>query len=241
MVRLKAYPKMRIATKTLTTSPFPLEIWFGTLALIVWLIHLEVVSGQETVVVDVEYVRLTNERAQKIVSRLELKDAGRELRVRDQIAKFYRDLNAIHSKRDAELKSTNSLHKDDAGTREASFAKALSESEAKQFRLHYAFLGGLGAELDGDEIELVKNGLTYDVVPKTLQQYFKLHPKLTPEQKRTIHRLLLEAREHAMDAGSSEEKHGMFRKYKGQINTFLSAEGYDAKQAERDLKASQEK
>lgn len=104
----------------------------------------------------------------------------------------------------------------------------------KQFRLHYAFLGTLGAELNGEEIDHVKNGLTYDVVPKTLQQYLKLHPKLTPEQQRTIHRLLLEAREHAMDAGSSDEKHTMFGKYKGRINNYLSAEGFDAKQAERD-------
>lgn len=33
----------------------------------------------------------------------------------------------------------------------------------------------------------------------------------------------------------------MFGKYKGRINNYLSAEGYDAKQAERDLKAMPEK
>lgn len=44
-----------------------------------------------------------------------------------------------------------------------------------------------------------------------------------------------------MDAGSSDEKHTMFGKYKGRINNYLSAEGFDVKQAERDLKALQEK
>ena len=38
-----------------------------------------------------------------------------------------------------------------------------------------------------------------------------------------------------MDAGSSEEKHAMFGKYKGRINNYLSAAGYDMKQAEKDL------
>lgn len=33
----------------------------------------------------------------------------------------------------------------------------------------------------------------------------------------------------------------MFGKYKGRINNYLSAEGYDATQAERDLKAMPEK
>jgi hypothetical protein len=37
-----------------------------------------------------------------------------------------------------------------------------------------------------------------------------------------------------MDAGSSEEKHGWFRKYKGRINNELSAAGYDLKLAEEE-------
>jgi hypothetical protein len=43
---------------------------------------------------------------------------------------------------------------------------------------------------------------------------------------------LVEAREIAMDCGSSEEKHYWFGKYKGKINNYLSAEGYDLKKAE---------
>ena len=43
---------------------------------------------------------------------------------------------------------------------------------------------------------------------------------------------LLEAREYAMDAGSSEEKHGWFGKFKGRINNYLSKAGYDLRAAE---------
>ncbi len=195
-------------------------------------------SPQESPPIDIEYVRITNERAQKIVSRLELMDSEKELRVRDQIAIFYRGLHSIHNNRDTKLKLINETKNGDQATRDSQ-AIVRSDSEAEQFRLHYAFVAKLATELSGDQIDQVKNGLTYEVVPKTYQQYLKLHPNLTEEQQRTILGFLLEAREHAMDAGSSEEKHGVFGKYKGRINNFLSAQRFDAKQAERDLKARQ--
>ncbi len=194
-------------------------------------VPFEVGIGQETSHEDEAYVRVTNERAQKIVARLELNDPAKAPRIRDQIARFYRDLHAIHAERDSKLKS--------GSDEQVSFARTIAES--KQFQLHFALLGRLGAELNGDEIEKVKDGLTYEVVPKTLQQYRMLHPNLTGEQQRSIHALLLEAREHAMDAGSSEEKHAIFGKYKGRINNYLSAEGYDAKKAELELRGRQAK
>ena len=46
---------------------------------------------------------------------------------------------------------------------------------------------------------------------------------------------LTEAREHAMDASTSDEKHGWFGKYKGRINNFLAQAGIDMKQAEKDM------
>jgi hypothetical protein len=85
----------------------------------------------------------------------------------------------------------------------------------------------------------VKDGMTYGVVAVTYQRYLELFPKLKDEQKREILANLIEAREHAMDAGSSEEKHAIFGKYKGRINNYLSAAGYDLKQAEKDLAEKQ--
>ena len=38
---------------------------------------------------------------------------------------------------------------------------------------------------------------------------------------------LKEAREFAMDAGNSKDKHNWFGKYKGRINNWLSQRGYD--------------
>jgi hypothetical protein len=71
--------------------------------------------------------------------------------------------------------------------------------------------------------------MTYSVFPKTYAAYVDMIPSLKQEQKDKIYNWLKEARELAMDEGSSERKHAVFGKYKGRINNYLSAEGYDIK------------
>ena len=61
-------------------------------------------------------------------------------------------------------------------------------------------------------------------------------PPPTPEQRLQLHAWLLEAHEHAMQAGSSEEKHGWFGRDKGRINNYLSKAGYNMKEAEKNLR-----
>ncbi|HEY0944737.1 MAG TPA: DUF3826 domain-containing protein, partial [Opitutaceae bacterium] len=67
--------------------------------------------------------------------------------------------------------------------------------------------------------------------------YCDMLPDLTDPQRAQIKAWLAEAREYAMDGGSSDEKHKWFGKYKGRINNYLAAAGYDMKQAERELAA----
>jgi predicted GH43/DUF377 family glycosyl hydrolase len=66
--------------------------------------------------------------------------------------------------------------------------------------------------------------------------YLVLLPELNEEQKRFILSNHTEARELAMDKGSSEEKHEVFREYKGRINNYPSKQGYDIKKTELELK-----
>ena len=73
------------------------------------------------------------------------------------------------------------------------------------------------------------------------KRYRELLPNLIVEQQADILANLLEAREYAMDAGSAEEKHAWFGKYKGRINNHLSAAGIDMKQAEQDLAAREKR
>jgi hypothetical protein len=177
---------------------------------------------------DPEYVRVTNERAAKIVAQLQLADGAQARRVTNVIAQQYRDLAAVHDARDAGLKAKPEPAESEAATIRA-------DADAKVLALHRRFVARLGAELKPEQVNQVKDGLTYGVVQVTYAGYLKLLPELTGEQKREILAQLIEAREYAMDAGSSEEKHAWFGKYKGRINNYLSKAGYDLKKAEKRL------
>jgi hypothetical protein len=95
-------------------------------------------------------------------------------------------------------------------------------------------LAALSKELNASQVEKVKDGLTYGVLPITYKGYEDMIPELKPEEKKQIMAWLVEAREHAMDAESSEKKHWWFGKYKGRINNYLSQKGYDLTQARID-------
>ena len=177
------------------------------------------------------YWNTVSKRAEKIVDTLGLDVAAAAARVRDLIAQQYKDLRDIHEARDVRLAEL----KKSGGPADAGAAEAVrDEADLKLFRLHYSFLARLAAELTLEQIEQVKDGLTYSVLPNTDRVYREVHPNLTDEQKRQILAWLTEAREYAMDAGSSEAKHAWFGKYKGRITNYLAAAGYDAKTAEKE-------
>ena len=75
--------------------------------------------------------------------------------------------------------------------------------------------------------------MTYRVMPLTYKAYLDMLLNLTGEQKAKIYNWLKEARELAMDEGSSDDKHGVFGKYKGKINNYLSSLGYNMKAEEK--------
>jgi len=191
------------------------------------------------VVTDAEaaYTQEINRRAEKIVATLGLADSAQAAQVRAMIAKQYRDLREIHDARDAKIKSA----KGGSGPTtkaavEAEIKSATDAADTSLRQLHGEYLSRLSGELSPEQVEQVKDGMTYGVVPLTYGVYLKMYPNLTDEQRQKIKDWLVEARELAMDAGSSQEKHGWFGKYKGRINNYLSAAGYDAKAAEQNLK-----
>ena len=94
---------------------------------------------------------------------------------------------------------------------------------------HAAFITHLNKFLTEAQLEKVKDGMTYRVFPITYAAYQDMLPNLTTEQKVKIYDWLKQARELAMDEGSSDDKHKVFGKYKGKINNYLSAAGYDMK------------
>ncbi|STO18625.1 DUF3826 domain-containing protein [Flavobacterium hibernum] len=176
---------------------------------------------------DPEYIKVTNERATKIVAKLALGNAEKEKAVTDIIAQQFRDLSEIQDGRDAEIKKIKedtSLSKEKQNEK---IDKLKAKADQSIEKLHKAYLKKLGKQLSEDKITEVKDGMTYGVLPITYAGYQDMLPALTKEQKEYIYNALVEAREHAMDGGSSKEKHGWFGKYKGRINNYLSKQGYD--------------
>ncbi|MBO0947911.1 DUF3826 domain-containing protein [Fibrella forsythiae] len=171
------------------------------------------------------YTRTITDRAAKIVGTLGLTDPQVAARVRDKIAQQYRNLNTIHEGRKTALAGlTDSARKEAVET----------EAAQKIAALHSNYLAGLAQDLSSPQIDLVKNGMTYGVVPITYSGYLAMLPNLTDEQKAQLLTYLTEARERAMDEGTSEKKHAMFGKYKGRINNYLSAAGIDMKKASKE-------
>jgi len=113
--------------------------------------------------------------------------------------------------------------------------EALAKAEDKKMsalkQRHEVFIAHLKEDLTEEQVEKVKDGMTYRVLPITWTAYQDMLPGLTTEQKDKMYAWLLEARELAMDAESSDKKHAVFGKYKGRINNYLSAAGYDMKKA----------
>ncbi len=182
------------------------------------------------------YTRAIAGRADKTVATLGIADATKAERVRDCLVKQYRSLRAIHDARDTQVQVLQN-QADLAPADRTNRVKAVqAAARVKLDKLHAEFLGKLAAELSPAQVAQVKDGFTYGVLPVTYNAYLKMLPDLSETQKRQIMAWLVEAREAAMDEGTSGEKHKVFGRYKGKINNYLAAAGYNLKEAERNLK-----
>lgn len=175
------------------------------------------------------YVKVITQRAEKIAAVLNINDAAKQEKVSNIIRDQYSNLNDIYTERDENIKAIKEANAENKAVLEAAKNQQIAKTEAKLARLHKKYLSKLSARLSPEQIEQVKNGMTYSVLPITYKAYQEQIPALSDEQKKQILVWLTEAREHAMDAESSEKKHAWFGKYKGRINNYLSAAGYDLK------------
>ena len=175
---------------------------------------------------DAAYTADITKRADDAIKFAGIDDAAKAARVRPILVNQYRSLRDIHDGRDAKLKK--------AGGDDAAKTTIKSDADAALKKLHEEFLGKLSSELSSEQVEKIKDKMTYDVVHVTYNAYMDELPQLTDPQKAYILAQLKEAREIAMDQGSSKDKHAVFGKYKGRINNYLAKEGYDLKKAEKE-------
>ena len=174
---------------------------------------------------ELNYNKTLDQRASKILNTMQIGDSLKYGKVKGLIVDQYRSLNAIH---EDEKKQVAAIGKEtDKNTFEAK-RKSIEEATSKQLALlHDAYLKKLAAELTSEQVNAVKDGMTFNVLSVTTKAYEDMIPSLTAEEKGQINTWLVEARELAMDEGSSEDKHRIFGKYKGKINNYLAKRGYD--------------
>jgi hypothetical protein len=169
------------------------------------------------------YSEVANERAAKIVTGLAISNAAKEKKVQQMIAGQYIALDKIQTATEAKIKNNPALKEE------------VNEKAAIEVgKLHKSYIAKLSKELDKEQIDEVKNGMTYHTVPKTYANYLLMLPYISKEDETFIWNNLVEARELAMDAGSSKGKHALFNKYKGKIANHLAAKGYDLKKEGND-------
>lgn len=175
---------------------------------------------------DPKYVESIVNRSQKIVDKLGLTDVKAAEDVCNIIANRYFELNDIYEIRDAKVKTVKESGLTGDAKNEALKA-AENEKDAALYRSHFAFPASLSLFLNEEQIEAVKDGMTYGVVKVTYEATLDMIPSLKEEEKVQIYAWLLEAREFAMDAENSNKKHAAFGKYKGRINNYLAKRGYN--------------
>jgi hypothetical protein len=161
---------------------------------------------------DSTYVENIKGRAQKIVDGLQLTDQKQARAVRNIIANRYFLLNDIHAKYDKSQQDA---------------------LQAELYKHHFELASALGLYLNEEQIDAVKDGMTFGRLRRDYQATQDMIPTLSDFEKQQILIWLKEAREYAMDAADSKGKHFWFDKYRGRTNNWLSARGYDLKK-ERD-------
>lgn len=196
-------------------------------------IHVVAQDASNTNDKEAAYTHAITSRAEKIVATLEISGSSKAKHIINLITDQYRNLNTVYTERDEQIKiiKQKELTKEAADVEiKSSEASAGKETEA----LHAKFISALSSELSPEQVIKVKDGMTYNVLNVTYNAYTDMIPSLAKEQKNQIMTWLAEAREHAMDAESSEKKHWWFGKYKGRINNYLSVQGYDINKERKD-------
>jgi predicted component of type VI protein secretion system len=162
---------------------------------------------------EANYTKAIEGRTADILKVLALTDADKKAKVHDTIMAQYRALKSWHEENDAKLKTS----KGDTN------ATTLIKASLK--KLHDEFIARLATDLTAEQVEQVKDKMTYGKVQFTYKGYLIEYPDMNETQKAEVLRLLKDAREEAMDGGSADEKSVIFNRYKGKINNYLSKQG----------------
>ena len=161
------------------------------------------------------YTLAIENRTTDILKLLAVTEATKSNTVHDVIVAQYRALRARDAVIDAKLK---------ADGKETSYANRAGQLAAASKPLHDSFLTKLAETLAPEQVEQVKDGMTYKKVKVTFDAYGAIVPNLTDTDKAKITELLKLAREEAMDGGNAP----------GEVGDFSEIQGADQRLPERE-------
>jgi hypothetical protein len=184
-------------------------------------------TAPEAANAEAEYTRALEKRASDVLDVLKLDDPAKAGRVREAVIAQYRGLRDLHDARDLNIKSVRGRANTDRAELDGQIRAERERTDGAALALHEQFIARLSTDLSPDQVDRVKDKMTYNKLQVTYNAYLEMLPDLTPEQQRRVHAMLKEARDKAVYAGSADEKSEIFNSYKGRINNYLSAQGYD--------------
>jgi hypothetical protein len=176
------------------------------------------------------YTTAIENRTADILKALALTDSTKADRVHDLIISQYRALKARDDVLDAAFGKNTGM----ANVERAGVYVSLTRP------MHEQFMAKLSAELTLDQVDKVKDKMTYGKVQFTYDGYCAIVAGLTEQDKAKVMELLKVARDEAVEGGSAAEKTAIFQKYKDQINDYLTAHGHDVAAAFKEWNAKQE-
>jgi phosphoribosylformylglycinamidine (FGAM) synthase-like enzyme len=169
---------------TVTTAPAFINTFFSPVNLsskkiigfVMLLLMGITIQAQQNNVADTAYQKVVEGRTAKIVNTLDINDAAQYKKVQQILVNQYFQLNTIHDK----SKATVTAIKAKPIAKEAITEEVTKENEKKSValkQLHEQFIAQLKVALTEGQIEKVKDGMTYSVLPVTWKAYMEMLQK----------------------------------------------------------------
>lgn len=177
-----------------------------------------------------------NAKTTKVLKALSLSNDSIQKNIEVIVMNRYLELREIHQeydKRNKVIEATNFSKEEKDKELERSYYQYNSDL----YRSRFGYIAWLSFYLSDEQVEMVKDAMTHNLLQVRYNDFLDLLPNLTKSDKNRVHHWLIEAREFSMDFETPRKMRQMFTKYRGRINNYLSSRGYDLRKATEEQEA----
>lgn len=178
------------------------------------------------------------QNAAKVLDKLSLTNDSIRKNIQTVIANRYLELREIHHNYDERNKviEATSLSKE---KKAEELERSYYQYNSDLYRSRFDYVAWLHFYLNQEQVETVKDAMTYNLFHVRYNDFLDLLPNLKEAEKNRVYHWLIEAREFSMDFETARKMRQMFTKYRGRINNYLASRGYDLRKATEEQKARQ--